>query len=239
MALQGVVSARVPPVDAIIRDPMLAQVEAVRRAGGTYAELVHAQGSILRLMGSAFRLYYGGYEASDGAIIVGALTATNRDQIRAAIGLENDPTAAPDFNGLDPANDAVIVETRARIRAIFQTKTVAEWTAALDAAGAPASAVNLAEEMSDDPQVAATGLMLDLEHELLGPVRMVGPMVQMSATPTGSSLASPPLDAHTDAVLSELGVAHEEIADLRAAGVIGRRDIGPGDATPHRPPATR
>ena len=69
------------------------------------------------------------------------------------------------------------------------------------------------------------GLMLDLEHELVGPVQMVGPMVQMSATPTGSSLASPPLDAHTDAVLGELGIAEEEIAELRAAGVIGRGDV--------------
>ena len=221
LALQGLLVSRVPPVDAMIRDPMMEQVEAVRAAGGTYAELLAARGSLSQLLGSAFRLYYGGYDASDGAIILGALTEKNRDQIRSAIGLDDDPTAAPDFNGLDPANTTVVDETRERIRAIFRTRTVAQWTAVLDTAGAPASGVNLPEEMSDDPQVIATGLMLDLEHELVGPVRMVGPMVQMSATPTGSPLASPPLDAHTDAVLSEFGIAADEIADLRASHVIG------------------
>ena len=225
LALQGILSARVPPVDAVIRDPSMEQVKAVREANGSYAELLEARGSVFRLLGGAFRLFYGGYGAKDGAIILGALTDSNRDQIRTAIGLADDPTGEPGFNGLDPANADLIAETGERIRAIFRTKTVAEWTAALDAAGAPASVVNLPEEMSDDPQVVAAGLMLDLEHELVGPVRMVGPMVQMSATPTGSSLASPPLDAHTDEVLGELGIAAEEIAELRAAGVIGRGDV--------------
>ena len=64
------------------------------------------------------------------------------------------------------------------------------------------------------------GYMLDLEHELTGPERMVGPIVTMSDTPTGTAKSSPPLGRHTDEVLREHGVGDEEIATLRAAGAI-------------------
>ena len=50
---------------------------------------------------------------------------------------------------------------------------------------------------------------------------MVGPIVQMSLTPTGSDQPSPPLDRHTDEVLAGHGFEASETADLRAAGAIG------------------
>ena len=55
------------------------------------------------------------------------------------------------------------------------TKTVDEWPEIFDSVGAPASSVHFAEELADDPQVEAMGYMLDLDHELTGPERMVGP----------------------------------------------------------------
>ena len=41
--------------------------------------------------GKAFRIYYSGYPVKDGAIILGALTPQNRDQIRAALEITDDP----------------------------------------------------------------------------------------------------------------------------------------------------
>ena len=75
--------------------------------------------------------------------------------------------------------------------------------------------------MIDDPQVQALGIMVDLEHPLTGPERMVGPPFNMSATPPQAEGASPPLDGDTDEVLIEYGYSAEEIAALRSSGAIG------------------
>ena len=221
LALQGGSVARLPVFDAMVVDPMLERVNEVRRAGGSYQDILDAKGNLLKMLGGAFLLYYGGYQVKDGAIILGALTPLNREQMRRAMGIDDDPTADPEFNAMDPANDAATTEIGDRIRAVMKTRTMDEWEAAFAVEGAPVSRVNLAEEMADDPQVQALGIMVELEHELSGPETMVGPIVQMSATPTGSDRPSPPLDRHTDEVLAEHGFAAAEIAELRAANAIG------------------
>ena len=101
------------------------------------------------------------------------------------------------------------------------TATMDEWMARLDVEGAPAAKVNLPEEISRDPEIEALGLLRPIEHPLTGPERHVGPLVRMSATPTGSGRSAPPLDAHTDAILREHGFSEEEIASLREEGAIG------------------
>lgn len=223
MALQGAISSRLPVFDAIVRDPMLERVNAARERGASYAEILEQRGDIFRMLGGAFRLYYGGYQVRDGAIILGALTPHNRDQMRAVLGIDDDPTDGPDFNAFDPANAPVVEALGERIRATLLTRTMDEWVADFDAAGAPVSRVNLPEEMSDDPQVQALGCMLAIEHDRSGPEEMVGPPLEMTATPVGARVASPPLDRDTDAILAEHGIADAEIAALRADGVIGAR----------------
>ena len=219
LALQAGAVSRVPVYDALVTEKYMSRVREARARGASYREILDAKGDGAGTS-KAFRLYYGGYAAKDGGIILGALTPLNRDQFRRALGVEDDPTRDPDFNALDPASDAIAEAMAERIRGIMRTKTMDEWIAAFDAVGAPASKVNFAEDMSEDPQVQAMEYMLDLEHALTGPERIMGPVVKMSKTPTGAPLASPPLGAHTDEVLSEHGVSAEEIARLREAGVV-------------------
>ena len=221
MAVQSIYVSRVPVIDAVVRDPMLERLNEQRAQGASYAALLETRGDPLAQLGAAFRLYYGGYQVRDGAIILGALTDQNRDQIRHVLGIDDDPTADPEFNAYDPESEAIAADVRSRIAEVLRTRTMDDWIAAFDAAGAPASRVNIPEEMSDDEQVAAMGLMVDLEHELTGPERIVGAILEMPETRIGSALPSPPLDRHTDEVLRENGLHDHEIAGLRATGVVG------------------
>ncbi|MYI83183.1 MAG: hypothetical protein F4056_07820 [Chloroflexi bacterium] len=99
----------------------------------------------------------------------------------------------------------------------MRERTMDEWMEALDAAGAPASRVNLPEELADEPQLEALGLLLDLEHELTGPERMVGALVEMSESATGARRAAPPLGRDTVEVLTEAGFSVAEIEALTQA----------------------
>ena len=72
----------------------------------------------------------------------------------------------------------------------------------------------------DDPQVAAGGIMAELEHEVTGPLRVVGPIIEPSQTPTRATHASPSAGRHSRELLREFGLPDGEIDALVAAGVV-------------------
>ncbi len=77
-----------PVTDALFDDVTRAELAATRNAGGSYPELMQVRNE-RRLTGG---LYYGGYAAKDGGIILGALTKLNRDGFRGVLGLEDEPS---------------------------------------------------------------------------------------------------------------------------------------------------
>ena len=62
--------------------------------------------------------------------------------------------------------------------------------------------------------------MIEVEHDLVGPEQFVGPLVEMSASPTGSYRPAPTLGKHSNEVLRESGLSKDEIGKLFASGAI-------------------
>jgi len=214
---------REPVQDVTVRDPFVAELAAKRASGAKYDEIVHLRkGQAPRF--ASHRLFYGGYHTGEGALVLGALTLQNRNAARAILGID-DETDRPEFNAAAPDSRARIEAWRLQIQERLMQRTADEWVAEFLAAGVPASTVNFAEEMSDDVQVVATGMMVDLTHAVTGPQKVVGPVVRMSATPTAASRPSPPLGGHTREVLRESGFSDDEVAALVAQGVVSE---GPG-----------
>ena len=211
--------AREPVHDALTRDPMMQRIEELQAAGVSYPELLAERRSQMTQFMS-HRLYYGGYNTRDGAVVIGCVTRLNRDAARRVLGTEDEPSDDADFNAADPQSIAGSVEWKARIDVTMLTRTSAQWVAALDAAGVPATVVHFPEQMADDPQVQAMGMFAELEHEITGKQRLVGPLLRMSKTPPVALLPAPTLGGHSDEVLREGGVSEAEIAELRAAGVV-------------------
>ena len=134
--------------------------------------------------------------------------------------------------GRDPAAEAHRYGTTA-LRRTHEDELdadVAAWVASLDrdnalellvAAAIPAGPVNSVADVVSDPHVRARESVVEVSDPELGPLTFVGPIVRLEGTPASIRSTGPALGAHTVDVLSgELGLGADEIAELRAAGII-------------------
>jgi crotonobetainyl-CoA:carnitine CoA-transferase CaiB-like acyl-CoA transferase len=193
-----------------------AELAAIRDRGGSYDELVAARSAFF----AAERLYEAGYVANDGGgIVLGAITRTHRDACRRVLGIDDDPTddVGFDANGADQRRQ--VAALKERIRARMAEHSVDEWLQRFAAEGAPASAVNFPEEISDDPLGSLE--MVELVSTVVGPTRHVTPTIRTREAPTAIQCAPPELGNATDDVLAKIGgLDPDAIAALRESGAV-------------------
>ncbi|MBI4635871.1 MAG: CoA transferase [Candidatus Rokubacteria bacterium] len=113
-------------------------------------------------------------------------------------------------------------ELVALLEPLFRERTVKEWMARLEARDVLCAPVNRYADLPDDPQVRASGMIVEEEHPRAGRFRTLATPVHFEKTPGGLRAPAPALGEHTDAVLREAGVEPAEIARLHAAGVIAQ-----------------
>jgi len=111
-------------------------------------------------------------------------------------------------------------ELRPLLDSVLRTRTRDEWVRRLGAAGVPCGSVRAISEVLADPQIAARGMVAEVDHPTVGRAKVIGSPVKLSHTPTSVRTAPPMLGQHTDALLRELGYDRSAIDHLRAAGVI-------------------
>ncbi len=108
----------------------------------------------------------------------------------------------------------------AQLRAALMARTALEWEAHFGDR-VPCTAVRSIEDMFDDPQVQAQGLVALHTHPHLGTYRaMRGPVGIEDGRPPRPERRAPSLGEHSDEVLIELGLKGHEIAALRQSGTI-------------------
>ena len=116
------------------------------------------------------------------------------------------------------------VKHRAELEAILE-QTIATLERepllkALEAAGVPATPVNTVDQVMNDPQTAARGMVDRVPHPVLGTIPVVSTPVKFSAMKAGVRKAAPLRGEHTAEVLAALGYTDEQIAALRASQVV-------------------
>ena len=102
-----------------------------------------------------------------------------------------------------------------------RTRTVDEIIKILHQAQIPASPVPSLEQVCNDPQLYEREMIIEVEQELSGTVKVPGSLFKMSKTPGNIRYSSPLLGEHNLEVYSRmLGYSEEEINKLSIEGVI-------------------
>jgi crotonobetainyl-CoA:carnitine CoA-transferase CaiB-like acyl-CoA transferase len=108
-----------------------------------------------------------------------------------------------------------------RMAAWTAERTTAEALAELEAAKIPAGPLYSPQQAIEDTHIRAAGLLRDTEYPgLPRPAPLAPTPVDLSETPGRFRRRAPTLDEHTETILAELGYTAEDIAGLRARGVI-------------------
>ena len=110
-------------------------------------------------------------------------------------------------------------EVFATIEDWTMTKTKFEAMALLNEHDIPCGPILSMQELAHEPSLRATGTIVEVDHPTRGKYLSVGNPIKMSDSPTEVT-RSPLLGEHTDEVLKELGLAADDISELRAKKVI-------------------
>ncbi len=99
---------------------------------------------------------------------------------------------------------------------VLLTRSAEEWLDRLTAEGVPCAPVLTRTAMITDPQVQATGIVVETEHPIAGRLRQARPAARFSVTPATIRHGGASLGQHTDEILTELGYSPADIAALQA-----------------------
>jgi crotonobetainyl-CoA:carnitine CoA-transferase CaiB-like acyl-CoA transferase len=107
-----------------------------------------------------------------------------------------------------------------QLQAVLETRPAEEWLRALRAQEIPCGPINSAAEALNDSQAIERGMIVEIDHPLIGAARSIGNPIHLGATAVTYRRPPPRLGEHTEEILCELGKSGERIAELRGEGVV-------------------
>ena len=90
----------------------------------------------------------------------------------------------------------------------------------LEAAGIPCGPIYSIDQVFADPQVRHLEIAAPVTQESRGATELINSPLNLSDVPKGIRYAAPPAGAQTEEVLHSVGYSDDEIASMRAKGVI-------------------
>ena len=136
------------------------------------------------------------------------MTAIGRDDLGGDLDLAANPGRVARVGEIDEA-----------ISAFTRSRGVAEVLAMLDAADVPGGRIYTVKDIAEDPHYRAREMIVSVTTADGLTVETPGLVPKLSETPGAIARRAPTLGEDTDAVLREIGVTAEQLADLRRRGV--------------------
>jgi len=175
-----------------------------------------ATGEVAKPRGSRHRLAapYEALKTADGYIVVGVTSQRLWAKFCRALGVDGLETAPAFSTPLDRITNRE--QLQARLEALLETQSTTHWMEKFLAQGVPCGPVNTIAEAVNDPQIAARGLLVEVDGR-----RFTRAPIMLSETPVVVKAGAAFVGQHTREVLRECGYGGEDIDALAASGAIG------------------
>jgi crotonobetainyl-CoA:carnitine CoA-transferase CaiB-like acyl-CoA transferase len=159
------------------------------------------------------------FKASDGYLYLHAGTNPLFPRLCGAIG-RPDLAVNPNYRDV-PGRMRNIEALEAIVGEWTGARSLEEAGSVLTKAGIPCGPVSTIADVVTSPQIAAREMMLDVEHPILGALKLPGIPVKLSESPGALRKAPPLVGEDNERIYGEmLGFTQERIAELRAEGAI-------------------
>ena len=160
----------------------------------------------------------GTFQTRDGHINIAANKQEQWEALCDAVGLP-DLKTDPRFQKRD-----VRKKNRKELTPLLESRLVerptAEWVERLNAVGIPSGAILSLEGALTQPQIRHRQTLKDVPVDGVGTIPLFDLTARFEKTPGAITSPPPRLSAHTSEVLAGIGVTGEELAALRAKGVV-------------------
>jgi alpha-methylacyl-CoA racemase len=154
--------------------------------------------------------FYDTYETADGKFVsIGSIEPQFYAELRQRAGLAEDK----DFDAQHDRGQWGAL--KAKLTALFKSKTRAEWDALMEHTDVCYAPVLTMSEAAQHPHNAARGTFVEV-----GGAMQPAPAPRYSRTATATPQAAPMPGDQTEEILGSLGMIAEEIAKLREAGTV-------------------
>src|ERR1700722_5012154 len=158
------------------------------------------------------------YETNDGWMTVAV--QTNAQWIALTEALDRPEWLDdPRFKTAAPRQKKVVARL-ALTQEVLRGGSAGVWLDRLTKAGVPCAPVLPRFQVTRAPQVAALGAVVETDHPRAGRLRQMRNAARFEGTPADLRRGAPALGEHSAEILAEAGYSAEEIAGLRADGVI-------------------
>jgi len=161
---------------------------------------------------------YESFETEDGYVIFAVGNQRLWESFVKTLGRE-ELNSDPRFADMKSRNQNP-AELKAIIEEITRQKKTEKWVAVMEEAGVPCGRIRTIDQVLTDPHVAAREMVVEKEHPLAGPIKLIGVPTKLSLTPGDVTLPPPTLGQHTEEILTALGYSKDEIAKMQEQGII-------------------
>lgn len=165
---------------------------------------------------------YGVFRAQDGDLVIAAQVDDAWKRFAQVVASTGGPAGwdADERFHTAAGRNANRLEILPIVKAWVAQQNVADVLAKLDAIDVPCAKVQRIDEVLDDPQIKARGMVIEQDHPALGKIKLPNLPFHFSGCDTTVTQVAPDLGQHNAEIAHSLGFSDDDIAAMQADGVL-------------------